>query len=562
LDKIWLKNYPPEVPVKINPEDSASLQAVFDKAVKKYPNRLAVSNFGHSITYKELNKRSKAFAGYLQKKLKLKRGDRFAIMMPNLIQYIVALHAAFKAGLIVVNVNPLYTPRELIHQLNDAEVETILVLENFAHTVQKSMPKVNLKHVIVTRMGDELSFFKKHLINFMVKRVKKMVPAYHIKHALSYAHALTVGAHIHLHKVPLTGEDLAFLQYTGGTTGRAKGAMLTHRNMVANVEQAYHWVAPFADQGQDIVITPLPLYHVFSLLANCMVFTKCGSLNVLITNPRDLNGFVKVIKRWRFTCITGVNTLFNALVHHHGFKKVDFSGLKVVLGGGMAVQQSVAEKWQKITGHPILEAYGLTETSPAVTINPLNRTTFSGSIGLPVPSTEIRIVNDDNEEQALGDVGELCVRGPQVMKGYWNMPEDTREVIDEGGWLHTGDIARVDDEGYVYIVDRKKDMVDVSGFNVYPNEVEEILVSHPDIVEAAVIGVPNPLTGEALRAFIVVSNKNLIPRDIIKFCRERLTPYKVPKAYVFKDELPKSNVGKILRRELREEALENCKIPA
>lgn len=554
MEKLWLASYPKGVPATINPDQFSSIADVFNYAVETYGNRPAIANMGTTLSYQELDELSNHFAAYLQSKLKLKKGDRLAIMLPNVIQYVVALYGAFKAGLTVVNVNPLYTAKELTHQLQDAQADALLVLDNFAATVQKALPRLDLKHIIVTQFGDAFSFFKRAVFNFVVKRVKKMVPAYQLPDAISFKQVIKHGRRCKLEPVKLCGDDLAFLQYTGGTTGVAKGAMLSHRNMVSNIEQAFHWMRPFIQEGKEVVVTPLPLYHIFSLLANCLVFMRAGSLNVLITNPRDIDGFIDEIKSIQFTGMTGVNTLFNALVHNPKFKKVDFSKLKVVLGGGMAVQRSVADEWKNITGVHLLEAYGLTETCPAVTINPLSLHDYNGSIGLPIPSTEVKILSNEGEELPQGESGELCVRGPQVMQGYWNMPEESAKVLLPEGWLRTGDIAKVDENGFVYIVDRKKDMVVVSGFNVYPNEIEDAIVMNEKVLEVAVIGVKHERTGEALKAFVVRKDPSLTQEELVAFCRERLTPYKVPKIYEFRDELPKSNVGKILRRELREEA--------
>lgn len=555
MESIWLKNYPKGIPAEINPNQFPSLAHVFQDAVKKYADKPAVSNLGTTITYKELDQRSTDFAAYLQNTLGLKKGDRLAIMMPNLIQYLVTLFASFKAGLTVVNVNPLYTHEEVEHQINDAQATTLIVLANFAKTIEQALPNTCLKNIIVTQVGDAFPPLKAWATNFVVKRFKKMVPSYNLPNAYNYRDAVTEGADLKLEPVELCGDDLAFLQYTGGTTGVAKGAMLSHRNMVANIEQAYHWMLPFMDLGNEVIVTPLPLYHIFSLLANCLTFMRAGALNVLITNPRDIDGFVKELARQRFTGMTAVNTLFNALAHNEKFKKLDFSHLKVVLAGGMAVQKNVADLWKEVTGVHLLEAYGLTETCPAVTINPLTTKDYNGSIGLPIPSTQVKILDGNDKEVSIGESGELCVYGPQVMQGYWNMPKETAKVMLPDGGLRTGDVAKVDENGFVYIVDRKKDMVVVSGFNVYPNEVEDILALHPAVMEVALVGVPSERTGEALKAYIVLEENMSVTKDeLIAHCREHLTNYKVPKQYEFREDLPKSNVGKILRRELRDEA--------
>lgn len=547
-------HYPEGVPQEINPDQFSSLNALFDWIVKTFADRPAVMNFGTALTYSELNQRATAFAAFAQKELGLVKGDRVAVMMPNLIQYMIVLFGAFKAGLTIVNVNPLYTARELQHQLKDAGANTIVVLENFAHTLQSALPDLpDLKHIIVTEIGDAFPLIKRCLMNFVVKYIKKMVPNVSLLKKISFRAAMKKGAKLSLAPVDVLPTDLAFLQYTGGTTGVAKGAMLTHRNMVANVEQAYHWIKPFMEIGNEAIITALPLYHIFSLLANCLVFSRLGSCNVLITNPRDMKNFIAQLKRTRFTGMTGVNTLFNALVNKPEFVEVNFSRLKVVLGGGMSVQHAVAERWKQITGSPILEAYGLTETCPAVTINPMTLKDYNSSIGLPIPSTNVKVIDNKGNDLPLGEIGELCIQGPQVMKGYWNQPKETEKVLGKDGWLKTGDVARIDEQGFVYIVDRKKDMVDISGFNVYPNEVENVIAEHPDVLEVAVIGIPDKKTGEALKAFIVTKNDELTPEALKAFCRKSLTPYKVPHYYEFRKELPKTNVGKILRRALKEE---------
>lgn len=556
MDRFWHKSYPKGMAVDIDVDPKTSILDLFNRAVKKFGDRPAASNFGTTITYQELDQYSDYFAAYLQKKLGLKKGDRFAIMMPNLIQYLVAIYAALKAGLIIVNVNPMYTAVEVEHQLNDAGVDAILVLEFFASTIEEARPKLKtLKHIIVTAIGDQFPMVKRFMANFIMRRVKKMMPTYKMTDVVHYLSAITEGKQLKLDRVELEGSDLAFLQYTGGTTGVAKGAMLSHSNIISNVEQAYQWSGHFLHPGQEIIITALPLYHVFCLLANALLFMRMGGLNVLITNPRDIDTFVKEMSRYKFSAITAVNTLFNALVHNEKFKRLDFSKLHFAMGGGMAVQHAVAEKWQDITGVHILEAYGLTETSPAVTINPVYSREYNGSIGLPIPATDIKIVNADGEELPIGEEGELCVKGPQVMQGYWNMPEETKSVLSADGWLKTGDVAKFDEDGYIYIVDRKKDMVVVSGFNVYPNEVEAVIAEHDKVKEVAVIGVPHPVTGEAVKAFVVlVEGAKLTSQELIAYCRKRLTPYKVPKIFEFREELPKSNVGKILRRALRDEA--------
>lgn len=552
MQKPWLNSYPKGVPETINPDVYASIVQVFNESCETYSTKPAFTNMGTTLTYQQLDEQSRDFAAYLQNNLGLKKGDRFAIMLPNTLQYPVALFGALRAGLTVVNVNPLYTARELSHQLKDSGAEGILILANFAHVLEQVISETDVKHVIVTELGDLFPFPKGILINSVLKYIKKMVPAWNIPSAKYFKQVIKSGSEMTFEPVKLKGEDIAFLQYTGGTTGVAKGAMLTHRNMVANMEQASAWLGNMLELGEETIITALPLYHIFSLTANCMVFMKSGGLNVLITNPRDIPGFVKVLKKTKFTAITGVNTLFNALLNHDDFKTIDFSSLKICLGGGMAVQRAVAEKWQDVTGTTLVEAYGLTETSPAACINPLTLESYNGSIGVPIPSTEAKIISDSGEEVPTGEPGELMIRGPQVMKGYWGRPEATAKTITEDGWLHTGDIAKIDEKGFVYIVDRKKDMILVSGFNVYPNEIEDVVASHPSVLEVAAVGVPDNHSGEVVKIFVVKKDEKLEDAELIEFCREHLTGYKVPRFVEFRDELPKTNVGKILRRELKE----------
>jgi long-chain acyl-CoA synthetase len=525
---------------------------MFEDSVRRFGDRPAFANMGKTLSFDELDALSGNFAGFLQSRLKLEKGDRFAIMSPNLLQYPVALFGALRAGLTVVNVNPLYTPRELRHQLSDSGTTAILILENFAHVLEECLADTQVKTVITTRMGDLLPFPKSLIVNLVVKYVKQLVPAYHFAGAIRFKDALSQGASVSLQAVELGHDDLAFLQYTGGTTGVAKGAMLSHGNMVANVEQSTAWLGPYLGAGEEIVITALPLYHIFALTANCFSFVKIGGMNYLITNPRDLPGFVRELAGVRFTGITGVNTLFNGLLHTAGFADVDFSALKMSIGGGMAVQASVAERWQETTGTTLLEAYGLTETSPTVCANPFDLDKFTGSIGLPVSSTECCVKNDEGETLDIGESGELCVRGPQVMKGYWQQPEETRACVDEEGWFYTGDVARFDDKGFVYLIDRKKDMILVSGFNVYPSEIEEVVSAHPNVLEVGAIGVPDEQTGEAVKIVVVKRSPGLTKESLEEHCRANLTPYKCPRQVEFATELPKSNVGKILRRELRE----------
>lgn len=552
MEKIWLKSYQKGVPAEINPDRYHSINEMFEEACEHFAEKNAFVNMGSFLKFRDLDEKTKAFAAYLQEKLKLKKGDRIALMMPNLLQYPIALYGALRAGLIVVNINPLYTARELEFQLQDSGTKTIVVVENFAHTVEKVLTSVQLSHVITTEIGDCFPFFKSKLVNFVVKYVKKMVPTWKIPGSISFREVLEQGKKLRFQKQNLKGDDIAFLQYTGGTTGIVKGAVLTHRNMVANMEQALAWVGPVIHPGNEIIITALPMYHIFSLTANCLTFMKLGALNVLITNPRDIKGFIKELGKYPFTAITGVNTLFNALLHDENFKKVNFSSLRLTLGGGMAVQRAVAEKWKKITQNPLLEAYGLTETSPAACINPMNLKDFNSSVGLPIPSTNISIRDDDGNELSINQSGELWIKGPQVMKEYWNRPEETKNVLKDG-WLRTGDVTTIDEQGFVRIVDRKKDMILVSGFNVYPNEVEDVIALMPGIKEVAVIGIPDE-SGERVKAFIVRNNGgDLTKEKIIDFCRTALTAYKVPKEVEFRKELPKTNVGKILRRALREE---------
>ena len=556
MPKEWLASYPEGTPAEADIEAYSSLVEVFEQSCNKYSNRPAFSNFGRSISYSELDQLTENLAAFLQQRLALKKGDKIAIMMPNLLQNPISIFAALRAGLIVVNTNPLYTTDELKHQLNDSGATTIIILENFAHVLEKIIDKTPIKNVIITRMADMIAFPKSFIINAVVKHIKKMVPDYSITGSINFKQALTDGKQCQLSRTETNLEDIAFLQYTGGTTGVAKGAILTHGNMVANLQQVSPWIEPATREGEEIIITALPLYHIFSLLANCLFFMKIGALNFLITNPRDMKGFVKELKGVRFTAITGVNTLFNGLLNTKGFSDIDFSALRLTLGGGMAVQKTVAERWKKVTGQPLLEAYGLTETSPAVCISPIYQTNYNGKIGLPLPSTDVSIQNDQNELLATGESGEICIRGPQVTQGYYNRPDETAKVFDSNGWFHSGDIGFMDEEGYFEIVDRKKDMILVSGFNVYPNEIEAVIASHPDVQEVGVIGIPNDNSGEIVMAVIVSNNKDLTLEDIRKHCEEHLTRYKLPRRVAFVDELPKTNVGKILRRKLRDQFID------
>ena len=553
-ERPWLENYPAGVPEQIDVGQYASVPAVLEEAFTRFRDRPAFSSFGRQLSYGQIDEMSRQFAGYLTGVLKLGKGDRIAIMMPNVLQYPIALFGALRAGLVVVNTNPMYTARELRHQLDDAGARAIVVLDNFAGTLQHVVAETQVQHVITTGIGDLLGFPKGALINFVLKHVKKMVPAFDLPQAVRFRDALARGAAHPLPPVTLGHDDIAFLQYTGGTTGVAKGAMLTHGNMVANMLQAAAWIGTdLVKPGEEVIITALPLYHIFSLTANGLVFMRLGGLNWLITNPRDMPGFVRELRKSGFTALTGVNTLFNGLLNTPGFSELDFSKLHLTLGGGMAVQRAVAERWKKITGCTLAEAYGLTETSPAVCINPLDLKEYNGSIGLPVPSTDVAIWSEDGTPLPVGEVGELMVHGPQVMKGYWNRPDETAKVLGADGWLHTGDIAKMDGNGYFYIVDRKKDMILVSGFNVYPNEVEDTVMQHPGVAEVAAVGVPDEHSGEVVKLFVVRKDPNLTEEALKQFCRENLTGYKRPKLIEFRDSLPKSNVGKILRRELRDE---------
>ncbi|QDQ40756.1 AMP-binding protein [Legionella geestiana] len=554
MDKIWLKNYQEGVPHEIDRgeyERIRSLAQMIDESCLRFSDRVAYENLGSTLTYAEFDRKSLAFAKYLQQ-IGLKKGDRVAIMMPNVLQYPVALYGILRAGGVVVNTNPLYTSDELTHQINDSGTEIIVVLANFAKTVEKSLPHTGLKHVIVTEIGDLFSPIKRIIVNAVIRHVKKMVPSWYIPDAVSFNDALKRGAQGSLREVSLSHEDIAFLQYTGGTTGVAKGAMLTNGNMVANVLQAYGWISPLNLGETDIIVTALPLYHIFSLTANCLTFLREGAKNILITNPRDIPHFIKEIKNCGFTAITGVNTLFNAMMNNPHFSEIDFSKVKLALSGGMSLQKSVSLRWHDMTKSRVLEAYGLTETSPAVTINPMYLEEYNGSIGLPISSTDISIRDDDGNELPIGELGELCVKGPQVTPGYWNRPDETAKIFTKDGYLRTGDIARVDEDGFVYLVDRKKDMIIVSGFNVYPNEVEQVIGMLAGVMEVGVVGVTSDESGERVKAFIVKRDPSLTEEDVIAYCREHLTAYKIPKIVEFVSELPKTNVGKILRRALRD----------
>ncbi|MDC9819834.1 long-chain-fatty-acid--CoA ligase FadD [Pectobacterium polonicum] len=552
MEKIWLSRYPADVPAEIDPDRYSSLVEMFENNVRRYADRPAFINMGEVMTFRKLEERSRAFAAYLQNQLKLQKGDRVALMMPNLLQYPVALFGVLRAGMVVVNVNPLYTPRELEHQLKDSGASTIVIVSNFAHTLEKIVHNTAVKHVILTRMGDQLSTAKGTLVNFVVKYIKRLVPKYHLPDAISFRRVLQEGRRQQYVRPDIINNDLAFLQYTGGTTGVAKGAMLTHRNMQANVAQCLAAYGPVLREGNEWVVTALPLYHIFALTANCLLFFELGGQNLLITNPRDIPAVVKELKQYPFTAITGVNTLFNALLNNKEFHELDFSTLRLSVGGGASVQRAVAERWEKLTGKHLLEGYGLTESSPLVAVNPYDLKHYSGSIGLPVASTDVRIIDDNGNDVGPGESGELWVRGPQVMLGYWQQPAATDDVLKDG-WLATGDIVTADDEGFLRVIDRKKDMILVSGFNVYPTEIEDVISRHPKVSESAVIGVENEVSGEAVKAFVVRRDRSLTKEELITHCRRNLTGYKVPKEIEFCEDLPKSNVGKILRRELRED---------
>jgi len=552
MEQVWTSRYSPGVPATIDPDRFSSVADVLEQSCRRFADRPAFHNLGRTLSFAELDDLSWAFASHLQG-LGLVRGERVALMMPNILQYPVALFGVLRAGLVAVNTNPLYTPRELEHQLRDSGAKCIVIVANFAHVLEQVLAKSALEHVIVTEIGDLAGFPRRYLVNFVVHHVRKMVPKYKLPGARAFFDCLAEGAR-RADALPLVqGSDVAFLQYTGGTTGVAKGAMLTHRNMVANLEQISAWFGNLVNDGGEIVITPLPLYHIFSLTVNCLTFMKHGGLNVLVTNPRDIAAFVAELRRWRFTAFTGVNTLFNALLNQPGFEKLDFSALKFAVAGGMALHQSVAHRWQQVTGRPLVEGYGLTEAAPVVCCNPLTAPRI-GTIGVPVPSTEVAIRNGD-AELPFGEAGELCVRGPQVMKGYWNMPAETARTLTGDGWLMTGDIAVIDTDGFVRIVDRKKDMIIVSGFKVFPNEIEEVIAAHEGVLEVGCVGIPDERTGQAVKVFVVAKSPNAVMAEaILEHCRANLTPYKRPTSIEFRDSLPKTNIGKILRRALLEES--------
>ena len=552
MEKVWIKSYPANIPAEVPTPPFKSVRDLFEQAFEKYPDNAAYTNMGRTLSYAELDRLSMQFACYLQKTLGLTRGERVAIMLPNILQYPVAMCGIFRAGLVVVNVNPLYTARELEHQLKDSGAKCIIILENFAHILEDVITKTEVTHVVTTGVGDLLSFPKSFLTNFALRYIKKTVPAYRLDNSISFRQALRAGAGLALDEVDIGYADIAYLQYTGGTTGVSKGAMLSHRNMVYNVQQSIVWQADAYEGVHPILaVTALPLYHIFSLQGNCLTVMAQGGENLLITNPRDFEGFAKEIARHQFNLFTGVNTMFAALMDTPSFSTIDFSSLRVCIGGGMAVQPAIAKEWKEKTNSTILQGYGLTETSPAAVVCRID-SEFTGTIGLPIPSTDVIIAGDDGNPLPINEVGEICIRGPQVMEGYWQRPADTAEVMLPGGWLRSGDVGRMDEDGYIYIEDRKKDMILVSGFNVYPNEIENVVVELDGVLEAAAIGLPDERSGEIVKVFVVRKDASLTEQDIIDHCRENLTGYKRPRIVEFRDDLPKTNVGKILRRELRD----------
>ena len=552
MERIWLKSYRADVPAEADVDAFSSIVNMFDQSVARFANKPAYIHMGVTLTYAEVDRLSRNFAAYLHDKLRLPKGARVALMMPNILQYPIALFGALRAGCTVVNCNPLYTPRELEQQLADLGAQAIVVLENFAFVLQKALAQTKVRHVIVTQFGDMLGWGKGRLISFAIKFVKRLVPKWSIPNAVQFSTALREGAGLSWRPEPIGPEDIAFLQYTGGTTGVPKGAVLTHRNIVANLQQHHAQINSVLQEGGDIVITALPLFHIYALTISCLLAFKIGAANVLITNPRDIRGLVKELGKHRFTCFAGVNTLFKGLVDDPDFPRLDFSSLRIAATGGSALQELVAKKWKAVTGKTLIEAYGLTETSPVVTCNPVDLPDFNGSCGVPIPSTEVAIRDDEGADLAVGIAGELCVRGPQVMKGYWNKPEETAKVMTPDGFLRTGDIATIDENGFVHIVDRKKDMINVSGFKVYPNEVEEIVSLHPGVLEVGAVGVPDPASGEAVKIVVVKRDPLLTVEDLKAHCRNYLTTYKIPRAVEFRRELPKTNLGKILRRALRD----------
>lgn len=548
----WIANYPEGIPSVIEDKRPESLLEIYSKAFQQFADREAFENMGKVLSYREIDEQSTAFAAYLQNKLGMEKGDRIAVQMPNCLQYPIVLIGSLKAGCIVVNTNPLYTPREMEHQFNDAKVKAIVIIANFAHSLEEVLHKTSIQHVIVTELGDLLGGIKGKIVNFVVKKVKKMVPPFSLPGAVKFKSVLRHGARLAYSKPEMKSSDTAFLQYTGGTTGVSKGATLSHANVVAHTVQVNYWFHPLLNAGQtEVMITAIPMYHIFALNVNCTFMMHIGAKNVLITNPRDMPAFVKELKKHPFTLFTGVNTLFNGLLNQEDFKDVDFSHLNGSIGGGMAVQDAVARKWESVTGSPLLEGYGLSETSPVLSTNPLDGTHKLGTIGMPTPSTELSIMSEEGEHLPQGEVGEICARGPQVMSGYWGI--DNTGVFFEGGWFRTGDIGTMDEDGFFKIVDRKKDMINVSGFNVFPNEVENVIADHPKVLEVAVIGVADSKSTECVKAFVVKGDESLTEEEVRDYCKHELTNYKRPKFIEFRNELPKTNVGKILRRTLKEE---------
>jgi len=553
VDRIWLEHYPAGVPAEIDVDQYASVREMFEECCRAFARRPAFSCMGRTITFADLDALSSTFGAWLQG-IGCTKGTRVALMMPNVLQYPICIFGTLRAGCAVVNVNPLYTPRELEHQLVDSGAEVIVVVENFAQTLQQVVARTKIRRIVVTSIG-ELLAIKGRIVDLVLRRVKRAIPEWSLPGAIRFTDAMKQGRRRSLSRIPIGHDDLAFLQYTGGTTGIAKAAMLVHRNLVANMLQARAWLRPVLDENRrEVILTPLPLYHIFSLTANCLVFMSIGGENVMITNPRDIAGFIKEMRRYRFTAMTGVNTLFNALLNHPRLRSVDFASFRLALGGGMAVQEAVARRWKTVTGVPLVEAYGLTETSPAATINPFDGAEYNGSIGLPIPSTDVVLRDDEGNDVPTDQPGEICIRGPQVMAGYWQRPAETAHAMTADGYFKTGDIGTMDARGYIRIVDRKKDMINVSGFNVYPNEIENVVMMHEGVVECAVVGVPDRKSGEAVKLYVVRRDEQLKAQQLIAHCRAQLAGYKCPREVEFRSELPKSNVGKILRRELREEA--------
>jgi long-chain acyl-CoA synthetase len=554
MERIWLKNYPVGVPADADVNAFRSINEMFEESVATFAMNTAYIHMGKALTYAEVDRLSGAFAAYFREKLGLSKGAHVALIMPNVLQYPIALFGALRAGYTVVNCNPLYTPRELEQQLADSEAEVVVVAENFAFVLQRTLTQTRVRHVIVTQIGDMLGWGRGTLVNFLVKYVKRLVPSWRISGAVDFSTVLHEGSRLELRRPVIEPDDIAFLQYTGGTTGVPKGAVLTHRNIIANLQQHNAYLSPILREGREVVITALPLFHIYALTVSCLLPFKIGATNVLITNPRDIKGLVKELRRHPFTVFAGVNTLFGALVDNPDFSHLDFSSLRIAANGGSALQEAVAKRWKTITGNTLIEAYGLTETSPVVTCNPFDLEEFNGSCGVPIPSTEVAIRDDAGADLAIGEAGELCVRGPQVMKEYWNKPEETAKVFTPDGFLRTGDIATIDADGFVRIVDRKKDMVNVSGFKVYPNEVEEVVSWHPGVQEVGAVGVPDAISGEAVKIVVVKRDPSLAVEDLIAHCRKYLTGYKVPRFVEFRKDLPKTNLGKILRRALRSDA--------